>query len=78
MQAVIKKWGNSLAIRIPKAFAKDINIAENMTVNLTLSDSKIVIEPVRKDRLLDLVEKITDENRHGETSTGRKVGREIW
>jgi antitoxin MazE len=48
MRIKIQKWGNSLALRIPKAFAFQSKIREDEYVNLTLEENKIVIEPVEE------------------------------
>ena len=46
MQTKIQKWGNSLAIRIPKSFALDINLKQDELVNLSVEESKIIITPI--------------------------------
>jgi antitoxin MazE len=80
MKARIQKWGNSLAVRIPKAFADEVRLAQDSAVDLTVRNGKLVIVPVDEPEftLEDLVAKITPENRHGETSTGSPVGDEAW
>jgi antitoxin MazE len=71
MRTSIKRWGNSLALRIPKVFAREANIAEDTPVALSVVDGKVVISPVAQaaPSLEDLVAGITDENRHGEWET---------
>ena len=79
MRVKIQKWGNSLALRIPKAFASQIKIQENEFVNLTLEGNKIFIEPTeKKPTLEDLVKKIDETNLHGEVDFGEPVGNEKW
>ena len=79
MKTTIQKWGNSLAVRIPRPFAEEIHLEENTTVDLTIRSGKHVIAPAEpKITLESLVELITDENRHEEVETGRRVGNEIW
>jgi len=80
MQTKIQKWGNSLAVRIPKAFVKEAHVAYGTLVNLSVDDGKIVIEPhVEPEyRLDDLLNGVTRENLHTEAETGGAVGREIW
>lgn len=79
MRTRISKWGNSLAIRIPKAFTADAGLEDGDQVEITMESGCIVITPVGLDyRLGDLVEKITRENRHDETDWGRPVGNETW
>jgi antitoxin MazE len=80
MKTRVQKWGNSLALRIPKSFATEAGLGENSRVDLTLSDGKLVVSALAQDEptLEELVRGITDENRHGEWDTGPAVGREIW
>ena len=79
MRGRVQKWGNSLAIRIPKPIAKDSNIDTGSVVELQLAEGSVVITPVKGPEysLQELVAAITDENRHGEINTGDAVGREI-
>ena len=76
----IQKWGNSLGLRIPKSFAEQAGVAEGSAVDLSVEKDRIVIRPVRAERyrLQDLLDGVTDENRHEEISTGDAVGREAW
>ena len=76
----IAKWGNSLAVRIPLAIAKQANLAEGDSVKLALDgEGGIVLRPARRRyELSDLVAQITPENRHRETDWGRPQGKESW
>jgi len=80
MQTTIQKWGNSLAVRIPKAFVKEAHVAYGTRVDLSVDDGKIVIDPHPKPeyRLEDLLKGITKRNLHGEVETGNAVGQEVW
>ncbi|NLI76010.1 MAG: AbrB/MazE/SpoVT family DNA-binding domain-containing protein [Candidatus Riflebacteria bacterium] len=79
MKTKVQMWGNSLALRIPKPFALEINLFENAEVNVSLRNGRIIIEPISKEYSLDeLVKKITPENRHGETDWGGPRGGEEW
>ena len=79
MKTTIQKWGNSLAVRIPRPFAEEIHLTENTTVDLTIRSGKLVIIPGPPAITLEsLVEQITDENRHDEIGTGKPVGSEVW
>jgi len=80
MKTKISKWGNSLALRIPKAFATEAKVAEGVTVDLTLRDGEIVIAPMQPAQftLSSLLEEVCPENLHGEVSTGAPRGREAW
>lgn len=79
MKTKIQKWGNSLAVRIPRPFAEEIHLEENTTVDLMIRSGKLVIVPAEPEiTLTSLVEQITDENRHNEIETGTRVGNEVW
>jgi len=80
MQIKIQKWGNSLAIRIPKSFAKHIKIDQGSFLDLTTEDGKIVAKPIedREYTLEQLLDGVTEENLHKEINSGNAVGKEIW
>jgi antitoxin MazE len=80
MKTRVQKWGNSLALRIPKSFATETGLAEDMPVELSLVEGKLVVSPLpRASRTLDeLLQGITDENMHSEIDTGPAVGGEAW
>lgn len=75
-ESTISKWGNSLAVRIPHAIAKQANLGEGDCVKLALDrDGGIVVRPTRrKYELSDLVARITPKNRHRETDWGPPQG----
>lgn len=72
--------GNSLALRIPKPFAKEVNVRQGTEMELSVADGKLVAVPVRRGAITleQLLAGITDENIHAEVDFGRPVGREIW
>jgi antitoxin MazE len=75
----VSRWGHSLAIRIPAAFAQEARIEDGTAVELTVDRGQLVVAPVRPTYLLeDLVDQITDENLHDETAWGAPVGGEVW
>lgn len=80
MRVQIQKWGNSLALRIPKPFAQEVEVREGSVVRLSVSEGRLVAAPLRtrKPRLQDLLLKITKTNLHGEVANGPAVGREVW
>jgi antitoxin MazE len=80
MQTKITKWGNSLALRIPKSFALNANLKQNELVDLSIEKEKIIITPINEKEysLKDLLDKVTESNLHGEFDTGEPVGKEIW
>jgi antitoxin MazE len=80
MQTTIQKWGNSLAVRIPKAFVKEAHVAYGTRVDLTVDDGKIVIDPHTESeyKLEELLRGVTRRNLHAEVQTGDAAGREVW
>jgi len=80
MRAVVKKWGNSAAVRIPKNILELVRLDMDDPVDLREESGRIVIEPLkRRDfQLAELLEGITKENVHRETAVGSPVGNEVW
>lgn len=79
MKAKVQRWGNSLAIRIPKAYAADLRVEAGSVVDLDVLEAKLVVTPEPVVPSLDaLLARVTPENVHGETDVGPAVGREAW
>jgi antitoxin MazE len=80
MLTKVQKWGNSLALRIPKTFAHDAQLKNDSTVEISLVDGQIVIKPVTERRwtLEELLAGVTKKNLHTEIDTGDAVGKEVW
>jgi antitoxin MazE len=81
MLVKVKKWINSLAVRIPKTFDGEINISKNICADETSLDGSISIKPVEGKydyRLDDFVDQINKNNLQGEYDPGKPLGKEIW
>lgn len=80
MHTRVQKWGNSLAVRIPKSFAVEVGIDQDSEVELSLLDGKLVLVPIapRSVTLDALLAEITDANLHAEVATDDAVGNEGW
>ena len=79
MNATIQKWGNSLALRIPKTIADEIELEQGDPVEIEIAEGALAVRPSRpRYRLADLVRGITKKNRHHETDWGEAEGRETW
>ena len=80
MRSRVQKWGNSLAVRLPKSFAAEAGIDKDSPVDIVVEDRKIVLQAAHDDvpSLEDLVSRITKRNRHAEVRTGPSVGKEVW
>jgi len=80
MLTKIQKWGNSLGVRIPRAFAVDAHVEAGSTVDISLEKGALIVRPIRRRRyaLSALLEEVTSENLHEEVTTGAPLGREVW
>ena len=80
METRVQRWGNSLAVRIPKPLADEIGLKDNSPVQLSLHDRQLVVVPVPKPvfSLEALLAQVTADNCHAEVLTGPAVGDEAW
>jgi len=80
MDTKIQQWGNSLALRLPKAFAIEAKLHKGAVVDVSEEGGKIILTPVKKKKLTlkSLLSGVTRENIHSEISAGKRVGKEIW
>jgi antitoxin MazE len=80
MKTRVQKWGNSLAVRIPKAFAEEAGLDDGSPVDISQTDGTLVVNPIREKRptLAQLLDRVNDGNIHSEQDTGRRTGREVW
>lgn len=85
MATTVQKWGNSLAVRLPKAFADQIDLTAGSEVTIECADGIISIRPARKRRrahrerptLKSLLAQFKPEHRHGEIDRSGPVGKEL-
>jgi len=79
MKTRVQKWGNSLALRIPKSFAEEAGLHADAAVELSLVAGTLVVQLVAPPFTLDdLLRGVTDENIPGEWDTGPAAGKEVW
>ena len=80
MKVQVQKWGNSLALRIPKSFAEEAGLRANTAVELSLVAGALVVQPAapQPPTLQELLRGVTDENLPGEWQTGPAAGKEVW
>ncbi len=80
MRVQVQKWGNSLALRIPKPFAEEARVRRGTVVDLSVAKGKLVAVPVSRkaSTLRQLLAGVKKENLHGAADFGRAVGREAW
>lgn len=78
-QITLKRWGNSLAVRIPSAVVTALALKEDSRLHLSLDAGRVVLEPQSAPFDIDaLIAQITPNNRHSAASVGQPVGREVW
>jgi antitoxin MazE len=77
MEVSIKKWGNSLGIRIPQRILSKLKIKESQKLDVQVQDGSIVIKPISSE-LNELLSKINLNNLHDEKDFGEPMGNEIW
>jgi len=79
MKTTVKKWGNSLALRIPKAISEDLDIEYNTEVDVQVKDGCLILRPRKAKYSLEaLLAKVTPDNIHEEIDIGERQGREEW
>ena len=80
MNSTVQKWGNSLALRIPRPLAKDSHLHQGTEVEVSLVGGNIIVKPKarRKSSLTQLLQGITRNNLHSEQHWGGPIGRESW
>lgn len=77
MQSAVSRWGNSLAVRLPRSVAEDAGLADGAPVDIRVEDGRVVIAPTRPSvRLDDLLGRFRPEHRHGEADWGADRGAE--
>jgi len=81
MKARIQKWGNSMALRIPKIIIDEMGLAENHQIELHLQDGALVVRRAETQdsySLVDLVKDITPETSHSIIEFDGPKGKEVW
>jgi len=73
----VSKWGNSLAVRIPRALAEQAGVEEGVEVEIAAEEGRLVLKRSRYT-LRTLLKRITPANLHGEIAAGAPTGREAW
>ncbi len=81
MRARVQRWGNSLALRIPHAFGRELNLRPESSVDMTVDAGRLILVPIEEapvPTLSQLLDQVTDQNPHGEVVTRPPRGDEIW
>ncbi|MCX6372155.1 MAG: AbrB/MazE/SpoVT family DNA-binding domain-containing protein [Actinobacteria bacterium] len=80
MYTKVQRWGNSLAVRIPKSFAEEVGLMDGSHVEMRLVDGGLLVEPVPTPQLSleELLGGVTESNLHSEVDSGPAQGSEAW
>jgi len=80
MVTAVRRWGNSLAVRVPASVAEAVGLEEGRSVRVEVRDGRVVLTKVRRPawRLADLLRRIRPENLHESIDTGAPRGAEVW
>lgn len=80
MHVILKKWGNSPAVRVSSAAMKELGLQVNDMVNVRVEDGRIIVEPLQaaKFSIKSLLANITPKNLHSEIEFGASAGKEIF
>jgi antitoxin MazE len=80
MKAKIQRWGNSLAVRIPKSFAEEVGLSDGSAVEMRIVERGLLVEPatVPVPTLAELLEAVDEHNLHDESDFGPPQGAEAW
>ena len=80
MRTKVQRWGNSLAVRIPKSFAEEVGLTDDSPIEMRLAKGGLLIEPSAewRPRLDELLAGVDETNAHGEIETDEPRGSEAW
>jgi len=83
MVTTMSKWGNSLSVRIPMAFIRELKLSENSNIDVSVEDGKLVIVPVKANVRKKIEDRFADFERSGgiiesEAEWGNRAGDEVW
>jgi antitoxin MazE len=78
METIVRKWGNSLGIRIPNTIVRELSLKDGSCVDIKDKGEEIIIRPKEKNNLSEILNKIDEKNIHNEIETNGPVGNEIW
>ena len=79
MQVTMRKWGNSIWVRIPAGILTELNLSAEKKVDVRAEAGRIIIEPIidSQETLEQLLGQITPDNVHSEIDFGQPVGKEL-
>ncbi|MGH7564644.1 MAG: AbrB/MazE/SpoVT family DNA-binding domain-containing protein [Gemmatimonadota bacterium] len=80
MRTRIGRWGNSLAVRIPRDLAEEAGLDAGTEVEFSIEGDRLLVEPTAQNgwTLEDLLARVRKENLHEEMDLGPPMGHEVW
>ena len=80
MRSKVQTWGNSLAVRIPRAFALELGLEHDLPVDVSVHQGVVVVAPLKQRTyaLDELLSRVSSRNKHTEFDLGAPVGHEAW
>jgi antitoxin MazE len=78
MQVKVQAWGNSLGLRIPKAYAQELQVGPGSTLELSMEAGVLVAKPSAAVELDALLARVNPDNTHHELNWGQVSGDELW
>lgn len=78
MTLTLRKWGNSIGLRLPKNLLKESNLEVGVQVIVEINKDALLIKKSEKESLEQICSKITSDNSHQETDWGKIEGNEVW
>jgi antitoxin MazE len=78
MKTHVRRWGNSLAVRLPQAIAEEAALEEGLAVEIVARGKQVLLRPLRRYELGEMLARIRPGNLHHEVPSGARVGREEW
>ncbi len=80
MDTTVQRWGNSLAVRIPRSFAAELGLGQGAAVELRLVDGGLLVKPAAPSppTLDELLEGVTEDNLPGEVHFGPAWDTDVW
>ena len=79
MTTTIRKWGNSLGVRIPQHIAQELEISDGSQISISINEGIIEISKVQETETLEsLLSGIYDSNLHSDLFDSRPEGNEAW
>ncbi|TNE73441.1 AbrB/MazE/SpoVT family DNA-binding domain-containing protein [bacterium] len=78
MKTAVKKWGNSLGIRIPKSVSEKLDLFDGSNIELIVTEDGLLVKKTHQEKLETLLNQINEDSIHYEVDFGDAEGKELW